>query len=54
MHMNNIIHKYFIKNVNIWSRKIKTKKYIDNELESESDIDTDTNTDNDVDIYIEE
>ena len=53
MHMKSIIHKYFYKSVNIW-KKIKTKNYIHNELESDIDIDTDTNTDNDVDIDIEE
>ena len=43
----------FLEECKYMKKKIKTKNYIDNELESESDIDTDTNTDNDVDIHIE-
>ena len=44
----------FLEECKYMKKKIKTKNYIDNELESESDIDTDTNTDNYVDIDIEE
>ena len=40
----------FLEECKYMKKKIKTKNYIDNELESESDIDTD----NDVDIDIEE
>ena len=44
----------FLDEFKYMKKKIKTKNYIDNELESKSDIDTDTNTENDVDIDIED
>ena len=59
--LDSIIYAYekyhpqiFLEECKYMKKKIKTKNYIDNELESESDIDTDTNTDNYVDIDIEE
>ena len=59
--LDSIIYAYekyhpqtFLEKCKYTKKKIKTKSYIDNELESESDIDTDTNTDNDVGIDIEE
>ena len=40
----------FLEECKYTKENIKTKNYINEELNSESDIDTDTNTDNDIDI----
>ena len=46
MHMKSITHKHFQKNCKYMRENVKTKNYIDMELESKSDTDSD--------IYIEE
>ena len=58
--LDSIIYAYenyhpqiFLEECKYMKKKIKTKNYIDNELESESDTDTNANTDNDVDIDID-